>query len=72
LPYELDPAAIIENKGVILVPTHAGLACAVDRKSGKVLWQYKISNCLLNPIMPINKNTVLVSAMDGKLTCLEY
>ncbi len=72
LPYELDPSAIIESKGVVYVPTHSGLACAVDRKSGTVLWQYKASNALLNPIIPIDKNKVLLSTMDGKLICLEY
>jgi outer membrane protein assembly factor BamB len=72
LPYELSPSAIVENKGIVYVPTHSGLAAALDRKTGKVLWQHKISNGLLNPIMPFTNNRVVVSAMDGKLTCLEY
>jgi outer membrane protein assembly factor BamB len=72
LPYELNPSALVESKGVVYVPTHAGLVCAVDRQSGKVLWQYKNSNCLLNPILPTGKNKVILSSMDGKLTFLEY
>lgn len=72
LPYELNPSAIVENKGIVYVPTHSGLACALDRKTGKVLWQHKISNALLNPIMPLSGNKVVVSAMDGKLSCLKY
>ncbi|MGV3641902.1 MAG: hypothetical protein ACO1NZ_15360 [Adhaeribacter sp.] len=44
----------------------------MDRKTGKVLWQHKISNALLNPIMPLSAKRVVISAMDGKLSCLEY
>lgn len=72
LPYELDPSAIIEKNGIIYVPTHSGMACAVDRQSGEVLWKYKNSNCLINSIMPFDNNKVIINAMDGKLTCIEY
>ncbi|WP_207428731.1 PQQ-binding-like beta-propeller repeat protein [Pedobacter sp. SYSU D00535] len=72
LPYELTPSAIVEDRGVVYVPSHSGLASAIDRKTGKVLWQYKTSNCLMNPIMPLEKNKVIVSTMDGKIACLEY
>ena len=72
LPYELSPSAIVEKGQVVFVPSHAGLASAIDRKTGKVLWQYKISNSLLNPLMPIGKNKVIVSSMDGTITCLSY
>ncbi len=72
LPYELAPSAIIEHNGIIYVPSHAGLACAVDRKTGNVLWKYKSSNCLVNTIMPLKRNLVVISTMDGKITCLKY
>ncbi len=72
LPYELDPAAIVSYNSKIFVPTHSGLAVALNQKDGSILWQYKTSNCLINTIKPINKYQVLVSTMDGKITCLEY
>jgi len=72
LPYELTPSAIVESGGIVYVPSHSGLASAVERKSGKVLWQYKSSNSLLNPVMPLDKNKVVLSTMDGKITCIEY
>ena len=72
LPYELCPSPIIEHSGIIYVPTDSGNACAVDRNSGDVLWEYKSSNCLINSIMPVAGNKVIVNAMDGKITCLEY
>jgi outer membrane protein assembly factor BamB len=72
LPYELAPSAIAENNGIIYVPTHSGMACAVDRLTGDVLWKHKVSNCLVNTIMPIGKDKVVVSTMDGKIVCLKF
>ena len=72
LPYELSPSAIVEEEGVVFVPSHSGLASAVDRKTGKVIWKHKISNSLLNPLMPLGRNRVIISSMDGSITCLEY
>ena len=69
LPYELCPSAIVEHEGIIYVPTHSGIAYAVSRKSGDVLWKYKVSNCLVNPILPAG-NSVYVSTMDGKVMSL--
>ncbi|QEM10758.1 PQQ-binding-like beta-propeller repeat protein [Mucilaginibacter rubeus] len=70
LPYELCPSAIVEDAGVVYVPTHSGIAYAVDRNNGNVLWKYKVSNCLVNPILPY-KNTVYVSTTDGKVDALQ-
>lgn len=72
LPYELAPSAIVEKGGVVYVPTHSGMACAVDRQSGEVLWKHKSSNSLMNTIMPLDRKRVVVSTMDGKIACLEY
>lgn len=72
LPYELAPSAIIESKGVVYVPSHSGLVSAIDRKSGNVLWQHKISNSLINPISTAGKNRIIVSSMDGKIVYLHY
>ena len=72
LPYELAPSAIVEHNGIVYVPSHSGLATAVDRQTGEVLWKHKSSNSLMNPVMPLGKNKVVLSTMDGKITCLEY
>ncbi|QNL48500.1 PQQ-binding-like beta-propeller repeat protein [Olivibacter sp. SDN3] len=72
LPYELAPTAIVESNNNILVPSHSGLLSAVGRQSGKVIWQYKISNCLINPLLPIKRNKLVVSTMDGKIVSLKY
>lgn len=72
LPYELSPSEIVESKGRIYVPSNSGLATAIDRKSGRLIWQYKSSNALVNPMLPFGKSSVLMSTMDGKIVRLDY
>lgn len=72
LPYELAPTAIIETNKTILVPSNSGLLSAINRDTGKISWQYKISNCLINPLLVLHKNKVVVSTMDGKIINLIY
>ncbi|MCO4294272.1 PQQ-binding-like beta-propeller repeat protein [Solitalea sp. MAHUQ-68] len=72
LPYELAPSAIVERNNKVYVPSHSGLVSTIDRNSGEVIWQYKVSNSLVNTVLPIDNNKVIVSTMDGKIVCLEY
>jgi len=72
LPYELAPTAIIEWRQTVLVPSNSGLLSAIDRVTGKIRWQYKISNCLINPLLPLKKNSLVASTMDGKIVNLNY
>ncbi|RRN77784.1 metallophosphoesterase, partial [Pseudoxanthomonas sp. SGD-10] len=72
LPYEISPTAISTGRGLVFIPSHSGLASAVDSVDGKIRWQYKTSNSLINTIVPLNNNHVLISTMDGKITCLKY
>lgn len=72
LGYELCPSTLTEFNHILFIPTHSGMVCAIDKTSGNVLWQHKISNCLVNSIMPVSNNRIIVSTMDGKLTCLQY
>ena len=70
LGYELAPTALSEKDGVLLVPTHSGMVWALAAKDGRVLWQYKASNCMVNGILPVGDGEYVVSTMDGKLTCI--
>ena len=71
LPYELTPSAIFSNKDLIVVPNNSGLVSAVHPKTGEVLWQYKISNAMVNPPL-VTKKYILASSMDGKIVKLTY
>ncbi len=69
LPYEIAPTAIFSSSSLTFVPSHNGLLSAVDPKTGKLKWQYKISNGMINPLL-IGKSSVIVSTMDGKIVSL--
>ncbi|GGE09839.1 MULTISPECIES: outer membrane protein assembly factor BamB family protein [Sphingobacterium] len=70
LPYELAPTAIYSNSKYIFVPSDKGLLSAVEPKTGKTVWQYKISNAMINPPL-VFKDRVVVSSMDGKIVMLK-
>jgi len=71
LYYEIAPTAVTEYKKTIYVPSNSGLVIALNR-DGSVLWKHKISNALITGIVPVAKNEVIVTTMDGKVTCLQY
>lgn len=71
LPYELTPSAIESYGNLVFVPSHSGLVSAVDAGNGRVIWQYKISNAMVNPMLAVKKG-LIVSAMDGKVVRLKY
>lgn len=72
LNYEIAPTAIVEFQNIIYVPSNSGVVVAVNRTDGSILWKHKISNALITNIVPVAKNKVIVTSMDGKVTFLEY
>lgn len=68
LGYEICPSPITESGGIVYVPTQSGKVVALSRQTGEVLWQHKISNCLVNSILPRPHQRIIVSTMDGTLT----
>lgn len=70
--YELNPASINEKKYVIYALSDKGFVASIDRVTGKTLWKYRVSDCLVNALIPYGKDKVIVSTMDGKLTCLSF
>jgi outer membrane protein assembly factor BamB len=71
LNYEIAPTAIVEYKNIIYVPSNSGMVVAVNR-NGTVLWKHKISNCLITCIVPVSKNKVIATTMDGKVAVLKF
>lgn len=65
LPYELSPSAIETNRHQVFVPSHAGLVSGVRAADGRLLWQYKLSNSMINPILVSGHKDIFVSTMDG-------
>lgn len=71
LGYDICAAPIVESAGIIYVPSNSGVVCAVERKTGKLLWKHKVSNCNITSIMSLDNYRIIVSTEDGKITCLQ-
>ena len=69
--YELAPTALIEKDGVVYAPTDKGNIFAYRASDGTFLWKYRVSNGLINMILPTSEGDLYVSAMDGKLMKLK-
>ena len=72
LGYELAPTPIVESRGIVFIPSDKGVVTAARRTDGKVLWKYKISNSLVTSILPVGKNEIVVTTMDGKISLLKF
>jgi outer membrane protein assembly factor BamB len=72
LGYEIAPSPITEKDNLIFVPTTSGIIYAINRKNHQVEWKYKVSNALINYVLPVSRQRILVTAFDGKVACLEY
>ncbi len=72
LGYELAPTALQEKDGVVYVPSDDGLVTAVRKADGTILWKHKISNSLVTNLLPLGKKTLVVTTMDGKVSCLQF
>lgn len=68
--YELAPTPVVEKNGVVYAPTDKGLIYAYRASDGVFLWKYRVSNGLINMILPTDNGELYVSAMDGKLVKL--
>ncbi|MDD4777299.1 MAG: PQQ-binding-like beta-propeller repeat protein [Fermentimonas sp.] len=69
--YELAPTPLVEKDGIVYAPTDKGNIFAYSATDGKFLWKYRISNGLINIILPTDNSELYVSAMDGKLMKLK-
>lgn len=72
LGYELAPTPIVEFRGIVFIPSDKGVVTAASRTDGRVLWKYKISNSLVTSILPVGKNKIVVTTMDGEVSLLKF
>jgi outer membrane protein assembly factor BamB/predicted MPP superfamily phosphohydrolase len=72
LGYEIAPSPITESGKYIFVPTATGIVVAIDKITHQVAWKHKVSNALINSILPVGKNRLLVSVLDGEVFFLSY
>jgi outer membrane protein assembly factor BamB/predicted MPP superfamily phosphohydrolase len=72
LGYEIAPSPITENRKLVFIPTANGLIYAINKRNHQVESICKVSDALVNHILPISGHRVLVTTFDGKVACLKY
>ena len=66
--YEHNPAMPLEKDGTLWVSTKNGLLMGMDAETGKVLWQHKIGNSILNTPLPLSGTECIFTSSEGTIT----
>lgn len=69
---DLAPAEILSNDNAVFVPSSIGKVYAVAPDGSRVLWARKLSNTVINHVLPLSEDTVVASTMNGIVVCLRY
>ncbi|UCF63719.1 MAG: PQQ-binding-like beta-propeller repeat protein [bacterium] len=64
--YDIAPSMPMEKDGTLFWGTKNGLITAANAKDGKLIWQYRFENYLINTVEPISSGQVVFSNIDGK------
>jgi len=71
LGYDICGTSIVESHETVYVPSSTGVLNAVDKQTGKLMWKHKVCHSNICSVTPISANKVIVSTVDGKITCLQ-
>jgi FOG: WD40-like repeat len=69
--YEHVPSMLIEKGGQLFFGTRNGVVYAIDPAQQKIIWAHKIDNSMVNTVRVLDKNRLVVSTMDGKISLLQ-
>jgi outer membrane protein assembly factor BamB/predicted phosphodiesterase len=68
--YDHNSAQIVEKDGVVFYGSKNGVVVALNGKTGKILWEHKIGNTIVNTLAPTSAREVVATDVDGKTTLL--
>ena len=69
--YDISSAQIVEKDGTIFYPTKNGMIYSLDSKTGKILWQHKITNGFVNTINPLINKEIITTDFDGRVMLIK-
>jgi len=68
--YDISSSQIVEKDGIIFYPTKNGMIYSLESKTGKILWQHKSTNGLINTITAIDDKEIVITDFDGKVSMI--
>lgn len=63
--YDIAPSPMQEKEGILYIPTDKGLVYALRLSDRQIFWVHKVSNALVNNVVPLPGGNALGSTMDG-------
>lgn len=70
--YDHNPSMLVDNEGTIIFGTKNGLVTGLNTKNGKINWQHKIANSIVNTVQPVSKNECILTTTGGLVVRLKY
>jgi len=70
--YDFAPGPMLERNGQLFFGTKSGRVYCLDSSNGKTLWHYRVSDGLVNAVVPVNDHAAITTAADGKVSFLSY
>jgi len=68
--YDISSSQIVENDGTLFYPTKNGMIYLLDSETGKILWQHKSTNGLINTITALANNKFITTDFNGKVNLI--
>lgn len=69
--YEHASTMLPEVNGTVYSSTKDGLIVALDNKTGRLKWTYKVGASLVNTVTPADKRHIITTSTDGDIVMLE-
>ena len=69
--YEHASTMLPEVNGTVYSSTKDGLIVALDNKTGRLKWTYKVGASLVNTVTPAGKRHIITTSTDGDIMMLE-
>jgi outer membrane protein assembly factor BamB len=69
--YDIGATMPVERDGALFFGTMKGMLIAVDARSGSLRWKHRVGPSPLNTVAPINRDQVICTDFDGKITLVE-
>ncbi len=69
--YDINSAMLVEKEGVLFYATKNGLIIALEGKTGGPLWEHRVSEGLVNTLLPLSSRRVIATDTDGRVQLVE-
>jgi len=69
--FDDNESPVVEKSGRVYYTFRNGLAIAVSVNDGKILWEHKLGDVMLNAATPVNDHQVFLTDVDGSSILLD-